>query len=84
MKWLGLTLALAAPSSAYIRFGCATLSVQRLDPVVEVCSKQNFQAVGIADLCSQETSHQLTCTRQVRLYLDMVTTIAHVSCQCRS
>lgn len=36
MKWFTLTLALAAPSWAYIRFGCATLSVQRLDPVVEV------------------------------------------------
>lgn len=35
MKWLPITLALAAPSWAYIRFGCATLSVQRLDPVVE-------------------------------------------------
>lgn len=30
-----LALALAAPSHAYLRFGCATLSVQRLDPIVE-------------------------------------------------
>jgi hypothetical protein len=36
MKWLSLALALAVPSEAYIRFGCGTLSVQRLDPVVEV------------------------------------------------
>jgi hypothetical protein len=35
MKWFSLALALAAPSQAYLRFGCATLSVQRLDPVVE-------------------------------------------------
>lgn len=37
MKWISL-LALAAPAQAYIRFGCATLTTQRLDPVVEVCN----------------------------------------------
>lgn len=36
MKLISLSLALVAPSWAYIRFGCATLSMQRLDPVVEV------------------------------------------------
>jgi len=35
MKWLSLSAALAVPAEAYLRFGCATLSVQRLDPVVE-------------------------------------------------
>jgi hypothetical protein len=37
MKWASfiLSLALAAPSEAYLRFGCATLSVQRLDPIVQ-------------------------------------------------
>jgi hypothetical protein len=35
MKWLAPVLALVAPSHAYLRFGCATLSVQRLDPIVE-------------------------------------------------
>ena len=48
MKWLALAL-LAAPSQAYLRFGCATLSVQRLDPVVEpgrVPSAHVHQIVG--------------------------------------
>jgi hypothetical protein len=35
MKYLSLALALAAPSQAYLRFGCATLAVERLDPIVE-------------------------------------------------
>jgi hypothetical protein len=48
MKWLSLAL-LVAPSHAYIRFGCATLSVQRLDPIVEpgkVPSAHVHQIVG--------------------------------------
>jgi len=42
-------LALAAPSTAYLRFGCATLSVQRLDPIVEpgkIPSSHVHQIVG--------------------------------------
>lgn len=35
MKTLSLALALATPIQAALRFGCATLTVQRLDPVVE-------------------------------------------------
>ena len=35
MKWLPLTLALVAPSQAALRFGCGTLTIQRLDPLVE-------------------------------------------------
>jgi hypothetical protein len=35
MKWFTLVPALVAPSEAFLRFGCATLSVQRLDPIVE-------------------------------------------------
>lgn len=49
MKWFSLALALAAPSQAYLRFGCATLSVQRLDPVVQpgsVPSSHLHQIVG--------------------------------------
>lgn len=41
MKWFSLALGFAVPSQAYIRFGCATLSVQRLDPVVEVLLIRN-------------------------------------------
>ncbi|GAW17211.1 hypothetical protein ANO14919_066640 [Xylariales sp. No.14919] len=33
--FLAQALALVTPSQAYLRFGCATLSVQRLDPLVE-------------------------------------------------
>jgi len=49
MKWLALGLALVAPSEAGLRFGCATLSVQRLDPLVEpgqVPSGHVHQIVG--------------------------------------
>ncbi len=49
MKWLSLSLALAAPTQAYLRFGCATLSVQRLDPIVEpgvIPSAHLHQIVG--------------------------------------
>jgi hypothetical protein len=35
MKWLSLALALAGPSQAALRFGCSTVSIQRLDPLVE-------------------------------------------------
>ncbi|KAF2839218.1 hypothetical protein M501DRAFT_1016296 [Patellaria atrata CBS 101060] len=35
MKWLSLALALAAPSQAALRFGCSSVSIQRLDPLVE-------------------------------------------------
>ncbi|EGZ73338.1 hypothetical protein NEUTE2DRAFT_61229 [Neurospora tetrasperma FGSC 2509] len=35
MKWLSMTLALVGPSQAALRFGCSTLSIQRLDPLVE-------------------------------------------------
>jgi hypothetical protein len=35
MKTLALAMALAAPAQAALRFGCSTLTIQRLDPVVE-------------------------------------------------
>ncbi|KAG9233530.1 hypothetical protein BJ875DRAFT_543701 [Amylocarpus encephaloides] len=35
MKWLSLALALIEPSQAALRFGCSTLSIQRIDPLVE-------------------------------------------------
>jgi hypothetical protein len=49
MKLLLLASALAAPCQAFLRFGCATLSVQRLDPVVEpgkIPSAHLHQIVG--------------------------------------
>jgi hypothetical protein len=49
MKPLSLALALAVPTEAYLRFGCATLSVQRLDPIVEpgkIPSSHVHQIVG--------------------------------------
>ncbi|KAI1344460.1 hypothetical protein F5Y15DRAFT_112392 [Xylariaceae sp. FL0016] len=49
MKWLSLSLALAVPSQAALRFGCATLSIQRIDPLVEpgkVPSSHLHQIVG--------------------------------------
>jgi len=35
MKSLSLALALVAPAQAALRFGCATLTIQRLDPIVD-------------------------------------------------
>ena len=35
MKWFSLALALAVPAQAALRFGCSTLSIQRIDPLVE-------------------------------------------------
>lgn len=49
MKWLSIALGLAGPADAYLRFGCATLSVQRLDPIVEpgkVPSSHVHQIIG--------------------------------------
>ncbi|KAH9897355.1 hypothetical protein F4778DRAFT_771825 [Xylariomycetidae sp. FL2044] len=49
MKWLSLTLALAGCSQAALRFGCSTLSIQRIDPLVEpgnVPSAHLHQIVG--------------------------------------
>jgi len=51
MQWTTLVaaLGLAAPSSALIRFGCAQLTVQRLDPLVnpgQIPSGHLHQIVG--------------------------------------
>ncbi|RDL36599.1 uncharacterized protein BP5553_05951 [Venustampulla echinocandica] len=49
MKWSPLALALAGPSQAALRFGCSTVSIQRLDPVVQpgmVPSSHVHQIVG--------------------------------------
>jgi hypothetical protein len=35
MKLLSLAFALVGPSQAALRFGCSTLTIQRLDPIVE-------------------------------------------------
>ncbi|KAK0628494.1 hypothetical protein B0T17DRAFT_631922 [Bombardia bombarda] len=35
MKWLSVAFALVAPTQAALRFGCASLTIQRLDPLVE-------------------------------------------------
>lgn len=72
MKGLSLTLALAlaAPSQAYLRFGCATLSVQRLDPLVEpgaIPSAHVHQIVGGNGFNAtmdpnEDVSKRATCT----------------------
>jgi hypothetical protein len=49
MKWLIFALALVAPTQAGLRFGCSTLSIQRIDPLVEpgnVPSAHLHQIVG--------------------------------------
>jgi hypothetical protein len=49
MRLLSLALALVAPSQAALRFGCSTLTIQRLDPVVQpdrVPSAHLHQVVG--------------------------------------
>jgi hypothetical protein len=77
MKWLSLALALAAPSWAYIRFGCATLSVQRLDPVVEVRCIRACQRWSNTNSSSQGAFRRLICTRQVTHRFTVLETITH-------
>lgn len=71
MKWVSLALALVAPTNAYLRFGCATLSVQRLDPLVEpgnIPSAHLHQIVGgnafnaTMDPKNGDISNRATCT----------------------
>jgi Domain of unknown function (DUF1996). len=49
MKYLPLALAFTTPAHAALRFGCATVSIQRLDPLVEpgrIPSAHLHQIVG--------------------------------------
>ena len=71
MKWLSIALALAVPSEAYLRFGCGTVSIQRLDPIVEpgkVPSAHLHQIVGgnafnaTMDPTNGDISAKATCT----------------------
>ncbi len=71
MKWLALTLALAAPSQAALRFGCSSLTIQRLDPLVEpgkVPSAHLHQIVGgnafnaTMDIADGDIGDRGTCT----------------------
>lgn len=68
MKWLSLTFALVAPSQAALRFGCSTLSIQRLDPLVQpgqVPSTHVHQIVGgnaFNVTMSGDIGEQGTCT----------------------
>ena len=71
MKWLPLALALARPSQAALRFGCSTVSIQRLDPLVEpgklpsshvhqIVGGNGFNATMEGDISTQATC--TTCT----------------------
>ncbi|KAM7197282.1 protein of unknown function (DUF1996) domain containing protein [Rhypophila sp. PSN 637] len=68
MSWLSLAIALAAPSEAALRFGCSTLTIQRLDPLVEpgkVPSAHLHQIVGgnaFNASMSGDIGEQGTCT----------------------
>lgn len=73
MKWLSLIFALAAsaPSQAALRFGCGTVTIQRLDPLVEpgkspsahlhqIVGGNAFNATMSGDIGNQGTC--TTCT----------------------
>ena len=70
MKWVSLvlTLAASAPSQAALRFGCGTVSIQRLDPLVEpgkTPSAHLHQIVGgnaFNATMSGDIGNQGTCT----------------------
>jgi hypothetical protein len=68
MKWLPLALAFVAPSQAALRFGCSTLSIQRIDPLVEpgkTPSAHLHQIVGgnaFNATMSGDVGEQGTCT----------------------
>ena len=68
MKYLAVALALAARSQAALRFGCSTLTIQRLDPLVEpgnVPSSHVHQVVGgnaFNASMKGDIGEQATCT----------------------
>lgn len=72
MKWtLASLLALAGPSQAALRFGCSTVSIQRLDPLVEpgrIPSAHLHQIVGgnafnaTMDPADGDVAAKATCT----------------------
>ena len=68
MKWLTLTPALAGLSQAALRFGCSTLTVQRLAPLVEpgkLPSAHLHQIVGgnaFNATMEGDIGEQATCT----------------------
>lgn len=69
MKWVLLSLALAGISQAGLRFGCSTLSIQRLDPLVQpgsVPSAHVHQIIGgnafNATITTKDVSADASCT----------------------
>ncbi|PVH96264.1 hypothetical protein DM02DRAFT_644873 [Periconia macrospinosa] len=72
MKWFSFALALVAPSEAALRFGCSTISIQRLDPLVEpgrIPSAHVHQIVGgnafaatMSSGANNNISETATCT----------------------
>lgn len=69
MKLLSLLAALSGPSQAALRFGCSTLSIQRLDPLVQpgsIPSAHVHQIVGgnnfKANMTTGDVSEGATCT----------------------
>jgi len=70
-KWISLALALAltAPCHAGLRFGCSTLSIQRLDPLVQpgsIPSAHVHQIIGgnafNATITEGDVSDAASCT----------------------
>lgn len=69
MKFISLVVALAGPSQAALRFSCSTLSIQRLDPLVQpgiIPSAHVHQIVGgnnfNATMTTGDVSEGATCT----------------------
>ena len=71
MKWTTLVFAFVAPTQAALRFGCSTVSIQRIDPLVlpgGVPSGHLHQIVGgnafnaTMDPASGDIANRATCT----------------------
>ncbi|KAF4624868.1 hypothetical protein G7Y89_g13304 [Cudoniella acicularis] len=69
MKWFSIAAALVGPAQAGLRFGCSTLSIQRLDPLVEpgnIPSAHVHQIVGgngfNATITTSDVSTTANCT----------------------
>jgi hypothetical protein len=69
LKLISLVVALAGPSQAALRFACSTLSIQRLDPLVQpgvIPSAHVHQIVGgnnfRANMTTGDVSEGATCT----------------------
>src|SRR3569833_757086 len=83
MRSLALTLALVAPSQAALRFACSSLTIQRLDPIVQpganpsshlhqIVGGNAFQANMTGDIGEKGTCTSCVFTEYFSIYWSAV------------